>query len=228
MINFTSIWKGEKPPQYMLDLTNQFMKKSVFSLNTIIDYAGNKLPVRNVSELVNTKSFMVAVKTYGKYWENHEKDPGFNLSQEQMAKDIPNMIKIIPYWLVKGWIEPMQDPKEALQGKQGDLMTHWAMGNKPQQEVLNSLKEYLGMMKLTTGLGGNVKVITHGAGDVSEATDKPALLQRYLQGLGAKLAKDAFNLEMIQNEKDAQQLKLNCLGLIMFWTLKGWIEYPEL
>ena len=171
---------------------------------------------------------MIAVKTYGKYWENHENDPGFKITQKQMVEDIPKMIKIIPYWMVMGWIELMQDPTEAITVKAGDHILHWFMANKPQQELLNALQGYLKMMSLTSSLGGNVKVITHGAGDISEATEKPQKFQRYIQGLGAKLAKDAFNIEMIQDKNTINKITVDSISLILFWTMKGWIKFPEL
>ena len=68
----------------------------------------------------------------------------------------------------------------------------------------------------------------HGVGPIS---GKETHVQKFFQLIRAgtaKMAKDCFDLEYLNDENKIQQLYDDCFHIALFWTMKGWLKLPDL
>jgi hypothetical protein len=64
----------------------------------------------------------------------------------------------------------------------------------------------------------------HGAGNISPLSSPIYKIIKYMRAGGAKLAKDLWGLEEAETQQERDHIYRECMDLVQFWTMKGWLS----
>lgn len=227
------VFEGNKPTPAVLKIAHEEMNKINLLLGQVIQLMGNKIPINNVGDALNFKSHMAAIPVTREFLQKYSLDEEDNGSFMKIKK-------IIAYWYARGWIDPLPDYGQPLISAKddynpylsGDHKQQYLMGAKADQETLDMIRSYMDftMINMASSGGSGPFMMTHihGVGSVS---GKYSPVERFVQLIragGAKMAKDCFDLEYLDDKNKIQQLYNDCFDILLFWTMKGWLKLPDL
>lgn len=210
------------------------MDKITLLLEQEIQMRGFNVPIYNVGDAINFKTHMAAVPITRVFLQK----------EGLLEKDKESFMKIkrlIAYWYARGWIDPLPEYGQQLKiakdeafnpYSEGEYKQQYLKGAKVDQETLEMIQSYIEftMMDLLSsripGLFAGMYI--HGIGNVSGEYTPVERFYQLINAGGAKMAKDCFDLEYLDDDNKIQHLYLECFHILIFWTMKGWLKLPDL
>ncbi|MHA1720836.1 MAG: hypothetical protein ACTSWX_02410 [Promethearchaeota archaeon] len=226
------IFSGKKPNPAILDLAQKEMQKVVLPLGREVYINESKVLIKNVGDAINFKAHLAAIPITRLLLQKNA------LSGED-EKAFFKVRELIAYWYAREWIGPLPDYGQPLDENddedtyfRGDYKEQYLQGAKADKETIDMIASYIDftMTQLAfSGMPGPFAMsYIHGVGTVSGDYTPVERYFQLIQAGGAKLAKDCFDLEELDDEKEIQQLYQECFNILLFWTMKGWLKLPDL
>ena len=228
------VFEGAKPTPTVLETTQKEMDKINLLLEQEIQIMGNKIPIYNIGDAINFKTHMAAVPITRVFLQ---KEALLEKDKESFRK----IKRLIAYWYARGWIDPLPEYGQPLKiakdeafnpYSEGEYKHQYLKGAKVDQETLEMIQSYIEftMMDLLSsripGLFAGMYI--HGIGTVSGEYTPVERFYQLLNAGGAKMAKDCFDLEYLDDDNKIQQLYFESFNILLFWTMKGWLKLPDL
>lgn len=229
---FQKLFTGNKPTSNILETAEEEMKKFNVPLGEVVQIGKEEIFINTVGDAMNVKTHLAALPI------THAILQKKNL-QDKDIETFNKVKQLILYWFAKRWIGPLPDfgkPMKPSNGEnfylRGNYKKQYLEGAEPDQETLEMIRSYLDftMMQMSFSGGSGPFMMTniHGVGPVSGKVSPVQRFFQLTQAGGAKMAKDCFNLEVLDNKNEIQKLYLDCHHILLFWTMKWWLKLPDL
>ena len=153
--------------------------------------------------------------------------------QEEDLRILSRVKFLIPYWYAREWLPPLGDyshlsPLETRPKTETYLIEEqeakmYLEGRKPPMEILSFVERYIDNTHVPSN-SADMMTFVHGAGNISPSSSPVDKVNKYIQAGGAKLAKDLWGLEYVESNQERERMYRECSGLVLFWTMKGWLS----
>ncbi|MHA1521125.1 MAG: hypothetical protein ACTSRK_13155 [Promethearchaeota archaeon] len=245
--NLTQLLAGEKPNATQLGIVEKELQIDfiVMPLPTRITITPNSHGVTSFHHLTNNQEpksgkihSIPSIVNWIELRLHMIKIPVGRMLAEKKAitkEDFP-ILEYIPmlvmYWYAKKWLPPYTANDKIIRHISASRTTpdQWLLGYKPDQETLDIAQN---IMHYTASIGlmeksNTMTVFSFGAGKIDPEASPPQKIKSLIHTAGMKVAKSCYGLEGCDSDKEFRSIILEGSSLVMYWTMKGWLEFPVL
>lgn len=227
---FQQLWEGEKPSEDMLTFTDKLIHELEISIGMTKTVEGHSYLIRDVGDIVMMKMYEPSVQL-AQSLIAHNVLP----SAEEIKTIIRRTKMLILYWYAQKWLPSLKDFKDLPTLKERSESESFALemkkileGGKPPVDITSFMDSYMEITQTMSGFSGRGGFsFMHGAGNISQPMSPAAKTDKFVRGAAAKLAKDVWGLEEAETDEECNRIYRECTGLMMYWTMKGWVTVPS-
>jgi hypothetical protein len=191
---------------------------------------GQSYVIRDVGDILMVKLYEPSVQLPQRLISHKDV-----LSIGEIKTTIRRTKTLILYWYAKKWLPPLKDFKNLPSLKERSESEDFALetkkileGGKPPADIISFMDSYMEITQTMSGFSGAIAFsFVHGAGNMSQPMSPAEKTDKFVRGAAAKLAKDVWGLEEAETDEECNRIYRECTGLLMYWTMKGWVTVPD-